>query len=294
MENFYKYRVAGHIFEIGLPDGFSREKYLSSYEPFLYEGTGEVLFSLKAELKENLHSVSSGRLTECFNDEPPFLWLFEDGEYYFGFSYSRKHPDCILIPADGFRKNVVYITCRLADKVLEFAVSNAMMLLYACNTIMYDTLLIHSSVTVHDGAAYSFLGKSGTGKSTHSRLWLQHIPGSYLLNDDNPVTRVVDGDVFVYGSPWSGKTPCYKNEVYPLGGIVRLVQAPSNRISRLGLIQSYASLLPSCSNIKWSRAHSDALHKTVESVVAKVPCWNLECLPDSDAAIICRDAVCVH
>ena len=106
-----------------------------------------------------------------------------------------------------------------------------------------------------------FLGRSGTGKSTHSRLWLESIEGTELLNDDNPVIRVTDGQAFIYGTPWSGKTPCYKNEVLPLKAVVRLSQAPHNKIERLSPLQSYASLMPACSCMRWDRPSVDALHK---------------------------------
>ena len=100
-----------------------------------------------------------------------------------------------------------------------------------------------------------FLGPSGTGKSTHARLWLQYIDGTELVNDDNPVVRIYqDGAATVFGSPWSGKTPCYRNVRYPLGGIVMLSQAPYNKIHRLGGLQAYIALVPSISG-KRSAAH---------------------------------------
>ena len=136
-----------------------------------------------------------------------------------------------------------------------------------------------------------FLGKSGTGKSTHSSLWLKHIEGTELLNDDNPVIRVIDGTVYVYGSPWSGKTPCYKNEYLPLGGIVRLSQAPYNKIVPLRPLMAYTALMPSCSCMMWDPRATEALHKSVEKVITAVRCWHLECLPDEDAARTCCQAV---
>ena len=102
----------------------------------------------------------------------------------------------------------------------------------------------------------------------------------------------VEGDkVNIYGSPWSGKTPCYKNEVLPLNAFVRLSQAPHNIIKKLPLLQSYASLMPACSCMRWDRKSTDALHKTVERVVSSVAGWHLECLPDADAAHVCHSAV---
>ena len=179
----------------------------------------------------------------------------------------------------------------MAEKLTEFALSNAMMLMYTFRTSPYETLMTHSSVIMHDGGGYMFLGRSGTGKSTHSRLWLNNIDDTELLNDDNPVIRMVDGVPYVFGTPWSGKTPCYKNKSVPLKAIVRLSQAPFNRIVRHSPLQAYASLMPSCSCMRWDRKSTSDLHSTVETVISKVKCWHLECLPDADAARVCHGSV---
>ena len=294
MENSYKYLVAGHAFAVTLPEGFSKEEFLSPYEPFLcVDESVKPLFSLRVELVDDLHETEPGVVKDVMNDESPYFWMFEkgDGSYNFGFSYSKKRPDCILKPSADYKDNVVYVVREHAEKFVEFSLSNAMMLLYTFNTTPYDTLMVHASVIAYKGEGYVFLGKSGTGKSTHSRLWLEHIEGTYLLNDDNPVIRVIDGQVNVYGTPWSGKTPCYKNEVMPLKAVVRLSQAPYNKIAQLMPLAAYASLMPACSCMRWDRRSTDALHATVEKVIKVVKGWHLECLPDADAAKVCNSAV---
>ena len=165
------------------------------------------------------------------------------------------------------------------------------MLLYTFRTSPYETLMVHASVIRHNDGGYMFLGRSGTGKSTHSRLWLNNIEDTELLNDDNPVIRIVDGEAVVFGTPWSGKTHCYKNESVPLKAVVRLSQAPYNKIARNIPLQAYASLMPACSCMRWDRSSTDALHKTVEKVIMCVKGWHLECLPDEDAAKTCHEAV---
>lgn len=146
-------------------------------------------------------------------------------------------------------------------------------------------IAIHSSVVVSNGRCALFLGESGTGKSTHTRLWIKHIEGARLLNDDSPIVRIVDGDVRVYGSPWSGKTPCYKNESYPIAGFCRLVQAPYNAIHRLPTIMAIGAILPSCPPIF---AHDEILQdmicRTVGDILRVSPVYRLECLPDEAAA----------
>ena len=100
---------------------------------------------------------------------------------------------------------------------------------------------VHSSVISLDGRAVLFLGESGTGKSTHTRLWREHIPGARLLNDDSPIIRMYQGQATAFGSPWSGKTPCYRNISRPIAGIVRLSQAPANEITRLSILRAVGS-----------------------------------------------------
>ena len=286
-----RFDVAGHVFEVTLPDSLP-EDILNPYMPFHTETQDEPLFKLKLNLTDDLASVSKGRLKECFNDEPPYLWMFEkNGRYNFAFSYLKDKPDCILMPSLEYTDNVLYVSRKDADRLAGFALSNSLMLLYAFKSMEHETLMVHASVISYDGGGYMFLGKSGTGKSTHSRMWLQKIEGCTLLNDDNPVIRIVDGKAYVYGTPWSGKTPCYKNMSVPLKAVVRLSQAPCNKIERLIPLKAYASLMPSCSCMRWDRKSTDRLHAAVEKVIMNTGCWHLECLPDADAANVCCTAV---
>ena len=291
--NIYKYTVAGHTFAVCLPDEFNPDDHLGPYEPFAESGESEPLFTLTLAVKDSLKETRPGKVLECLNDEAPYFWIFEDehGKYNFAFSYSKQRPDCVLIPSEDFRNSTVYVPSAAAGRLAEFALSNAMMLLYTFCTTPHDTLMVHASVISHAGGGYMFLGRSGTGKSTHSRLWLSNIDDTSLLNDDNPVIRMIDGEAYVYGTPWSGKTPCYKNEVLPLKAVVRLSQAPFNRISRFAPLHAFASLMPACSCMRWDSNSVSYLHKTVEKVIAKVPGYHLECLPDADAARVCHDTV---
>lgn len=151
---------------------------------------------------------------------------------------------------------------------------------------------MHSSVMVKEDKAYLFLGRSGTGKSTHSQLWMDNIEGCELLNDDNPVLRVEDnGEVRVYGSPWSGKTPCYRNIDYPVGAIIDLHQAKKNIIRQLPMVLAYAALYVSFSGYRFIKEMADGLHATSEKIVSAVPCYALDCLPDAEAAFLCYNTV---
>ncbi len=136
------------------------------------------------------------------------------------------------------------------------------------------------------------MGESGTGKSTHTRLWREHIEGAFLLNDDSPIIRIIDGKPWVYGSPWSGKTPCYKNESYPLPASVRLSQAPYNQIKKLSIAQGYSALHPSCPpNFAYSDELYDYISDFLGSLLSAVPVYHLACLTDAAAAHLSHDTI---
>ncbi len=149
----------------------------------------------------------------------------------------------------------------------------------------HHAIAIHSSVIRRSQGSALFLGESGTGKSTHTRLWLQHIVDAELLNDDSPIIRIKEGIPTVYGSPWSGKTPCYKAVSSPIRGFVRLSQAPHNRIRRLGVIQAIGALLPSAPpSFAYDPTLQDAICETLSTMISHTPVYHLECLPDRAAA----------
>lgn len=146
-------------------------------------------------------------------------------------------------------------------------------------------IAIHSSVIEYHGRGILFLGESGTGKSTHTRLWRESIAGAKLLNDDSPIVRIIDDNVKVFGSPWSGKTPCYKALSYPIAGFCRLSQAPHNEIRRLKGIAAIGALLPSAPP---QYAHDEHLQsgilQTLGDILKSTPVYHLACLPNIEAA----------
>lgn len=165
-------------------------------------------------------------------------------------------------------------------------------LAYAHAALRHNAVPVHASAVVCGGEAVLCLGESGTGKSTHTRLWLDNIEGSSLLNDDSPVVRVEHGRVVVYGSPWSGKTPCFRTESYPVAAFVRLRQAPANSIARLDTLHSFAALQPSCPPTFMHHDRSaDALIGLVGEIIERVPVYRLDCLPDAAAARLCHGTV---
>lgn len=114
----------------------------------------------------------------------------------------------------------------------------------AMQLINYDTLLIHGSAISVDGRAYLFIAPSGTGKSTHTRLWREHFGHRALMvNDDKPLIKIEDDVVYACGTPWSGKHRLDNNVMVPLAGICFLARADKNLIEKLRAEDAYEYLL---------------------------------------------------
>ena len=217
-----------------------------------------------------------------FPDSGAECRLCGDGaDYLFTLTPRNGSPSVhLLLPADGRSVSTDY-KAGSDPALFRFG------LWMACNirAAARSVLAVHSSAVVHNGAAVLFLGESGTGKSTHTRLWLEHVPDTRLLNDDSPFVRAGETGATAYGSPWSGKTPCYRNENYPIRAFVRLSQAPANRIERLPTLRAYAALQPS---FPPSFAHDERLfdltNALISSLLSSTPVYHLACLPDADAA----------
>ncbi|MBO4843980.1 MAG: hypothetical protein J5490_05250 [Bacteroidales bacterium] len=279
------YRVADFCFEVeGMP--FEPANLL----PFKTEpNDAEKIFHLKvvSELPE-----TDSTLLYRTPEDPRFhvITLYtQNNGYLVEFQSLPSNPVSGRMLVDAsFRQAQIELSSH--EKV--FALDNAMKLLYTFSSAHLGALQIHSSVVIQDGKGYLFLGKSGTGKSTHSQLWLKHIPGTELLNDDFPVLRLLpDKSIRIYGSPWSGKTPCYKSQDAPVGAIVHLSQAPYNKIERVSVIRAYGSLLESCAAFRPLKSFADGWHRTMEGVCTTTPYYRLECLPNEEAALLCYQTV---
>ncbi len=283
-----RFRVAEHTFAIeATAEQFA---WLDNYNPFEV-ADGNPLFVLHVSDKAYRETDEYTKVfVDSSDDDMPRIEVYAAmGSWRFDVSKRKKDLICFHLSVDARFSNA---TLYIKDTDVRFAIDNAAMLLYAFATAELKTLEMHASVIVKGGYGQLFLGHSGTGKSTHARLWQEAYPDAWLLNDDNPVVRVMsDGEVRVYGSPWSGKTPCYKQAFAPVRGIVKLSQAPHNEMTRLRLPEAYACMLSSSSGLKIVPTMMDSLYSTIVRIINTIPVFGLKCLPNPDAAILCRETL---
>ncbi len=215
-------------------------------------------------------------------------YIFAANEDMFVFELVDSSKERIIVNNKRGR-NEVYISACSDQPMTNFAIWTAFTLV---TLQLGGVLAIHASSIIHDNYATLFLGESGTGKSTHSGLWLEHIPQTSLLNDDSPFIRVINNKVYAYGTPWSGKTACYKNEKYEVKAFVRIKQAPQNIIKKYDILNAFGAVYPSCPpTYAYDQELSDITMDTLSFILEKTPIYTLSCRPDKEAALTCYNKV---
>lgn len=289
------FTIADHHLCISfLPSQKNSMQLIPSFEPFRNEKFGEddeLFFELKVD--DNLKPIAKEkreliRKFETGNGDTT-VDLLDNGGYQYIIK-NVKGADCCMLQTD---KDFKHCKCALNGNynMRCFGLSNALMLIFAFAGSRKETLLIHASLVRQAGYGYAFIAKSGTGKSTQVSMWLRYLEGCDLMNDDNPVIRIIDGKPYIYGSPWSGKTPCYRNVKAKLGAITQIDRASANSIEQLKPAEAFASMLVSCSIMKWDKDIFNRICDTVTHIIETTGIYILHCLPNKEAAEVCHKAI---
>lgn len=146
----------------------------------------------------------------------------------------------------------------------------------------FNTFLMHGAVVAVGDKAWLFTAPSGTGKTTHINLWLNNIPGSYVVNGDKPLIHVGD-ECTVYGTPWAGKEGMNRNVGVKLCGIVILNRGAENHIEKVPMTQ----ILPVLIQQSYRPKDKVELEKTLSLLSRlgkKIPMYQLYCNMNPDAA----------
>lgn len=285
------YEIGGHSIAVRFVNEENNDDLIPSFAPFrLQDEPAELLFTMLVD--DNLDWPQQ-------NDE---IGQFDCGGCNHGVyrtdngGYLYSIHDIHDVLCSRMQSNADFSQCSVSlyGKTWvqrNYGLNNALMMAYAFASACSATMLMHASVIRQGGKGYLMTAPSGTGKSTHTRLWYDNIPGCDLMNDDNPVVRIVDGQAVVYGSPWSGKTRCYRNIQAPVGGIVRIQQRPENTIRRLNPVEAFCNLLPAMSNMKWDKRVYNGICDGISQLIQLVGMHELGCLPNAEAAILCHDTI---
>lgn len=280
MNSMLFYKIAEHKIIIETPDKKITSKLLPTFSSFrdTISNNEEILFHFKGNCNISTPKVEpseqldlEGIIFKVYQEEDVITvnMKIKETEHYFQISANRHMVISDLTLINDYESHFLSYIIRTVFGVLS---------------AYRKTLKIHGSVIEKDGKALIFLGKSGTGKSTHSQLWQKYVPGCTLLNDDEPLIRIMDsGAVKVFGAPWSGSTPCYRNVSADVSAFVHLYQSSTNRLFEITGIKAFTSLFQSSSVMRSSTKNRDQIISIVNDILNKIPVYRLDNRPDREA-----------
>ena len=157
--------------------------------------------------------------------------------------------------------------------------------LFFVRLIEHGGFYLHSSSVVYEDKGYLFSAPSGTGKSTHTKLW-QQVFGeeAKVFNDDKTLLRQLDGTWYAYGAPWCGKDNININMKVPVAGICFLKQGTENRIRRLTQAEAVSKIISQTICKFKDVERLDLMLSHVEKIVQEIPVFELENRPEPEAA----------
>ncbi|MEN6461373.1 MAG: hypothetical protein ABFC94_08410 [Syntrophomonas sp.] len=148
----------------------------------------------------------------------------------------------------------------------------------------HQGIVIHASAIAWKGEGIMFSAPSGTGKSTHVRLWQEYFGSEIkVLNDDTPAVRFRKDKPYVFGTPWSGSSNIYCNSCAPLTAIVLLQQSNINSIKQISAQAAILQLMPRVFLPYLDKNMMNLACDTFERIVSSVPVYILQCRPDQEA-----------
>ena len=162
-----------------------------------------------------------------------------------------------------------------------------------CEKILeeYNGFFLHCSCLMYEGKAIIFTAKSGTGKSTHARLWREIFGYKVtMINDDKPIVRYIDNNFIIYGTPWNGKHSLSNNIKAPIKAIYYLQQAKENKVVKCDPISSISKIL-SQTILPDNKKIMNNLLDMMEKLVCNIPMFDLYCNISDDAVYTVLDSL---
>ncbi len=160
------------------------------------------------------------------------------------------------------------------------------------NLLNRGGIVMHASSIAWNGKGILFTAPSGTGKSTHVKLWEKYLGNAVtVVNDDTPAIRFKDEIPMLCGTPWSGSSDKFVNIEVPIKAIVVLSQAPQNSIKKLGVFDALQMVMPRCFLPYFDEKLMEKAYAVIEKIIDKIPVYHLQCRPDKEAMELVYECV---
>lgn len=283
-----KFLIANLIFEINFESDTVMEERLNPYSCDEDKKT-DIVINIKYSSGDiDVRRENVTKLTDVI-----YYYSEDDKDVIFYYDSNISKVYAKVSFSKDYRHNEIIIY----DLYPEYGVESGCLMYNICGRAfssiisMNGGIEFHSSSVAYDGGGVAFSAVSGTGKSTHTKLWLDNFDGAYLINDDTPIiSKDKSGEFVISGTPWAGSTGINTPVTLPLKAIVFIERALSNSIERVTPEQAIAPMFGAF-RVIFSDAMLASIITTLNELLVKVPAYRLRCNMDNEAAFVARDAI---
>lgn len=169
------------------------------------------------------------------------------------------------------------LTAEDASRALEYPLDELLITHYL--SLGHGVELHACGLVREDGESFLFVGHSGAGKSTTTRLWKRHVPVN-VLSDDRIIVRKLDGQFFMHGTPWHGEAAFASPGRAPIRRIFLLEHGAGNHLERLSPGAAVAELLARSFTPFYQPRFVDPVLALLEEMAESLPCYRFHFVPD--------------
>ena len=282
----YSLKIADIYFNVS---SFEDKYCQSMFEPYIADERGKDCVEVICQKTSSpLCEPSGNRLT--MHSETNWH-LTEDGIYVLTFYDNENNCICATMTYDASNKKTEVTLLDVENLYgvdTEFFLYNVLERAFRIALIFNGGFAVHASSIVHENYGIAFSADSGTGKSTHTGLWIKNYHGTYILNDDAPALRCIDGVWYIYGTPWAGTTGINANVRVPLKALVFLERSPENTIEDIPTMFAIRRIFEAIIH-PMSDEVTDILFTTLSSFLSNCKVCLLGCNMTDEAPKTVRD-----
>ena len=300
MNSSLRLEIAGINFSIKVSDKLIPRDLPLHYQSFLKREprkTRKPDIQIEIGIK-NIGTIESLHAIFCTGQS--WTMYKDDFHYYVAYDLdARKKPYWLARTDLAFKKVTIYFNASLVNpEGSSVAVDNPACYPFDQIIVMYylareGGALIHAAGINFKGKGYVFLGRSGAGKTTLSKQFIQK---NYcdLLSDDRVIVRKIDDQFKVFGTPWPGEGGITSNRSLPLSGMFFLSHGDSNRIEELSPQNALEKLLPVVSIPWYDSGIMTEILSFCEVLISRIPVYALHFRPDTGVVNMLEEYIAKH
>ena len=157
--------------------------------------------------------------------------------------------------------------------------------------LKHQMLTFHGVLMEHNGCGIIISAPSGTGKTTHARMW-RDSRNALIINGDRATCQNINGVWTGFGLPWSGTSGEQINRSVPITAIVVLEQGETNQARQItSPLEAFMMLLPHVQYPSWDKEMTSKAMDLLEDFLKEIPVIRLSCLPDLEAVDVLEKAI---